>query len=209
MAKKSKTAKKKPNAKFRKLLFVTTNAHKVEEIGSVLENYGVKLRQVPVEVQEPGYETIDEVAVHKAKDAFRILKKPLIVEDTGIFLNAFKNFPGVYSKRIWKAIGFEGFFRLLKGKTRKATFEVAIVYIVSPTKYWLFKGKLAGTIGHRVVGKGANKLPYEKIFYPKFSKKAMIKISREEKNAMSHRAIAANKLGKWLLKHKFTALEAK
>ncbi len=37
----------------------------------------------------------------------------------------------------------------------------------------------------------------------------MIKISREEKNAMSHRAIAANKLGKWLLKHNFPGLNAK
>lgn len=190
-------------AKQKKLYFVTTNEHKVREIAVVLAGFGVKLLQKKIELLEPGLETVEEVALAKAEHAFRLLRRPLIVEDTGIFFDAYRNFPGVFSKRVWLGIGFDGLMRLLRGKNRGAKFKVAIAYIDKPGKPKLFVGTLHGKILKKVKKISAQRLPYEKIFVPDGHKKTIVEMTLPEKNHISHRGKAARKLGKWLQHKRF------
>ena len=80
------------------LYFVTENKGKFEMIKRVLQHYGTDLQQKAIELQEPDSDNLKEVALSKARQAFEKVRQPLIVEDTGFFLEAYKGFPGQHSK---------------------------------------------------------------------------------------------------------------
>ncbi len=180
------------------LVFATGNRHKFGEIAAVLAGYGLGLQQHKTELQEISSNSPREIAMHKAQSAFAELRTPLIVEDTAVYFTAFKDFPGTMPKRIYESIGFRGMLKLLEGKSRNAFFLCTICFIESENTQRFFEGKLEGKIAKRVIKPKADRMPYEKIFIPKGSKKAIVEMPLEEKNAISHRAIAAKKLAEWL-----------
>ncbi|MBI4053326.1 MAG: non-canonical purine NTP pyrophosphatase [Candidatus Diapherotrites archaeon] len=182
------------------LFLVSTNDFKFDEIKKILGGYGVKIEQKKIELDEPDLKSLEEIALAKARHAYSLVKKPLIVEDTGVFFDALPGFPGTKAKRAWLELGFEGLFKKLEGKDRSARFKSVICLMNSPQDYKFFAGELEGRILEKVVMPEAKRLPYEKIFEPDGGKKALVEFSVEEKNAFSHRAIAAGKLGEYLAK---------
>ena len=186
-----------------KIYFITGNRYKVDEISKILQKEGVNVELVArdLKIPEREFNSIEEVAIEKAKSAFAVLKKPLICEDTGVFFDAYKNFPGIYAKRMYISLGFEGLLKLLYGKERTGHFNVAICFIWGKNKFKLFSGELKGKFSSKVFAKNADRLPYEKIFIPQGKKTVLAKISIEEKNKFSHRGIAARKLALWLKKN--------
>src|SRR6185503_18353867 len=108
------------------LYFVSNNLHKYSEIKSMLNdkiiNLDLKLcKQDIIEIQD---EKIENIAIEKAKSAYNIVKKPIIIEDDGLFINSLNGFPGQYSKFIFKSLGNRGILHLLEGsKDRTAFFK--------------------------------------------------------------------------------------
>ncbi len=183
------------------LYFVTENKHKFSEMKEMLAACGIKLKQKKMKLQEPDLASQEEVALTKAKQAFAELKRPLIVEDTGVYFNAYRNFPGHLAKRIYESIGFDGLIALIKAaKNKRAYFKTVICYVGKKGKYKIFSGEMRGRLIERVVLPKKDRLPYEKIFVPEGFKKAVVQLSIREKNKISHRAKATTKLGKWLSK---------
>ena len=180
------------------LLFVSTNDFKFDEISKILSGYGVRIEHKKIELDEPDLQTLEEVALAKARHAFGLLKKPLLVEDTGVFFDALPNFPGTKAKRAWLELGYEGLFKKLEGGDRSAHFKSVICLMNSPEDSMFFAGELRGKILNKVVLPNANRLPYEKIFVPDGASKALVEFSVDEKNSFSHRAIATRKLGEYL-----------
>lgn len=181
------------------LTFVTSNEHKFEEISTILkEEFDIELVRKEMDFVEFSNQSLKEIALQKARQAFEHFRIPLIVEDTGFFFAAYKNFPGTEPKRAFEALGFEGLLKLLKGKSRQAYSEAVICFFEGENSHKLFDGKFEGKIATKVVKPNAKVMPYEKIFIPKGEKRALAEMSREEKNAISHRGIATRKLGKWL-----------
>lgn len=183
------------------LFLATANKHKVEEISAVLSVYGIKVFGKRVDFFEPDFPSLKQVAEEKARQAFEKIQKPLIVEDTGVYFEAYDNFPGGLAKRVFQSIGFEGLLALIRaGKTRKAFFRTVICHTHDGKKFHSFEGELSGTLLDKVVEPEKNRLPYEKIFIPLGHQKALAELSKEEKNKISHRAVAAKKLGEWVKK---------
>lgn len=180
------------------LFIATTNKHKVEEISAILSESGVKLTQRPLKLIEPDSGSLEEIACSKAMQAFAKLKKPVIAEDTGVYFDAYNDFPGILAKRIYLGIGFEGLLALIRRvKDKRAHFGTAICYFdgrVCKT----FSGSLKGRLLTRAVSLQKDRLPYEKLFIPQGYSKALVDIPLAEKNRISHRAQAARKLAKWL-----------
>jgi len=179
------------------LVFATGNKHKVEEVSAVLSEYGIGVEQKKIDFQELNSSNQKAIALDKAKQAFSELKRPLIAEDTGIYFKAYKEFPGTQPKRMFQSIGYDGFFRLLKGKNRAAYFLCTICFF-DGKNHWFFEGNLEGKITEKVIKPKANVMPYERIFIPKGSKKVLAEMTRGEKNDISHRGLATKKLGHWL-----------
>ncbi len=187
-----------------KLFFVTSNAHKVEEVAHVLEPYGVEVEQVHRELAEPDVGSQEKVALYKAEQAFALVRKPVIVEDTGVYFKAYHDFPGIFAKRIYLGIGFKGLLKLLKGEDRRAMFKVVIVLQWGQRKNQrrMFVGTLEGRMGSKLKKPRSKRLAYEKLFIPEGYSKAIVEMPLSEKNKFSHRAVAAHKLARWLKRHK-------
>ncbi len=191
-----------------KLYFVTTNEHKVEEVSHVLEPYGIAVEQVHQELAEPDVGSQEKVALYKAEQAYARLKKPVIVEDTGVYFKAYHDFPGIFAKRIYLGIGFKGLLKLLKGEDRRAMFKVVIVLQWGKRKHQrkLFVGTLRGRMGSKLKKPHSKRLAYEKLFIPAGYSKAIVEMPLSEKNKFSHRAVATHKLARWLKRHPLGSL---
>lgn len=183
-----------------KITLASSNRHKFEEMSKILKPYGIELERADVQVNESDFETLEESAEDKARKAFQILKKPIIVEDTGVYFQAYNNFPGLYPKRMYLSLGFNGLLKLLEGENRKAYFKTCISYY-DGFRMKTFSGKLQGKMAERVHDADKDVLPYEKIFMPKGHKVTLSAISRGEKNTFSHRGIATRKFAEWFSKN--------
>lgn len=179
------------------LLFATTNAGKMQEAAAILREFGITVTQAAVEIGEPKTLSLQETAVKKAENAFSLLKKPVVVEDTGIFFDAYKNFPGTYTKFAVQTIGIAGMLKMLEGKNRKACFKT-ITAFADGKSVETFEGSVQGTIALRPAGNALRSLPYDSIFIPEKHKKTFAQMAESEKNKFSHRAVAFRKLGEWL-----------
>ncbi|MEM4663236.1 MAG: non-canonical purine NTP pyrophosphatase [Candidatus Diapherotrites archaeon] len=179
------------------LYFVSTNKHKFLEIKRVLAEYGIKLSWKNISLSEPDSTKIEDIAKKKAEQAYKIINKPLIVEDTGVFFEGFHNFPGSKARRVFERLGYEGLLNIVAKKSDRAYFKTVICFTDGKIKK-LFVGKLRGKISQKVYCKNKNVMPYERIFIPCGSKKPLCMLLRNEKNKFSHRAKAARKLALWL-----------
>ena len=180
-----------------KVFIATGNKHKVHEMSLMLSAFGIELEQKDISIIEPDFDSIEEIAVEKAKQAFEKIKKPVIAEDTGVYFEEYNNFPGQLAKRIYLGIGFEGLISLIKLKeNKKAYFKTAVAYF-DGEKSKVFSGKMEGTLLEEIVSLKKDRLPYEKLFVPNGFDKALVDLSVEEKNKISHRAKATKKFGEW------------
>lgn len=180
------------------IYFVTKNKHKVLEANAVLSRYDIKVIQVKKDKHESKDDDILKTAKKNALMFAKKLKKKVIVEDTGFFFHAYKEFPGSHPRMMYNLLGYKGLLKLLEGeKNRKAEFRTVVAYS-DGKKVKTFVGKLEGRITKKVYGKNKKVMPYERIFVPKDYKKPVALMSRILKNKISHRSKAFDKLGRYL-----------
>ncbi|HLD76007.1 MAG TPA: non-canonical purine NTP pyrophosphatase [Candidatus Norongarragalinales archaeon] len=171
----------------------TTNESKVNEAQAVLQK--IRLEQVNLEIPEIKTSDMRKTIEEKAHAAFGLVQKPVLVEDTGFFLEAYPGFPGTYTKYCVKLLGLKAFLRLVEGKSRKARFETWIGYC-DGTTVRVFRGIIQGKVARSLRGKAAQKLPYDSLFIPMGSKKTFAEMGPKEKQKISHRSRAFRSLEK-------------
>ena len=174
------------------LFFVSLNNHKYQEAKKILDSFGINLGFLKSNLEEIQSHSLHDIAIVKAKDAFSKFKKPIIIEDDGLFIDSIEGFPGPYSSYVFKTIGNKGILNLLKNN-RKAKF-VSIITYCDKTLLELFEGKQYGKISKTQKGKGWG---YDPIFIPNNSTKTFAEINN--KNELSHRYKALKKFSKWYL----------
>ena len=92
----------------KEIIFTTTNKHKIKSAESVLNKHGIKVIGQKVEVPKIQSNSPEEVIKDKVMKCYEIVKKPLIAMDSGLFIENFDGFPGVYTKHVLDTIGEEG-----------------------------------------------------------------------------------------------------
>ncbi len=177
------------------LYFVSSNVHKYQEAKTILGSLGIDLGFLKSNLDEIQSNSLRNIAMAKARDAFSKFKKPIIIEDDGLFIDSIGGFPGPYSSYVFKTIGNKGILDLLKN-SRKANF-VSIITYCDKTTLQSFEGKLAGKISKTQKGKGWG---YDPIFIPNNSVKTFAEMNN--KNELSHRFKALKKFSRWYL-HKW------
>ncbi len=175
-----------------RILFASSNKNKYEEAKGILAKFQLLPKFFKCSLLEIQADTLEEVAFHKALDAFSKCSKPVIVEDDGLFINSLNGFPGPYSSFVFKTIGNEGILKLIKSK-RTATFQSVIAYCEKKDDVRLFKAEMDGTISQKLSGR---KWGYDPIFIPEGQTKTYAHL---EKNLISHRYIAMKKFASWYL----------
>lgn len=181
----------------KKILLVTGNKHKEIELRNILSKFKIDLEAIDLDINEIQAESIEEIAIDYAKKSFEILRVPLIVEDSGLFIDSLKGFPGPYSSFVFKTIGCEGILKLMENvEDRKARFVSVIAY-ADEKRSLIFKGEVKGEIAKEKRGIGWG---FDPIFIPKGSSITFGEMDVEEKNNHSHRGKSAIKFAEWFSK---------
>ena len=174
------------------LFFVSSNYHKYQEAKKILHSFGIRLGFFKYDLEEIQSSSLNEIASKKAVQAFQKCKKPIIVEDDGLFIDSLCGFPGPYSSYVFKSIGNKGILQLLK-QNRKAKF-VSIISFCDDENSKSFEAKIDGSISKTQNGKGWG---YDPIFMPKNLNKTFAELVN--KNELSHRYKALKKFSNWYL----------
>ncbi|PSP86272.1 non-canonical purine NTP pyrophosphatase [Halobacteriales archaeon QS_1_68_17] len=210
------------------LRFVTTNEGKVAE---AREYVGDEVVQFDFDYTEVQSDDIGAVAARGAREAYREVGEPVIVDDSGLFVDALGGFPGPYSAYAEDTLGIERVQELVaREDSQRARFRCVIAYCDGgdfaatpepvdrgrrgqdvaadergrattddqvrhgeggrPVK--LFEGVVPGTV---VPPRGDGGFGYDPIF--EYDGRTFAEMSREEKNAVSHRGRALAKFGEW------------
>ncbi|MBD2811377.1 XTP/dITP diphosphatase [Xenorhabdus sp. Vera] len=188
-----------------KVVLATGNAGKVRELADLLADFDLDI----VAQTELGVDSADETgltfienAIIKARHAAAITGLPAIADDSGLSVDALGGAPGIYSARYAgsDASDQENLEKLLEvmrdipGEQRQAQFNCVLVFLrhaEDPTPL-VFHGRWSGMITREPAGEGG--FGYDPIFYaPEFDCTAA-QLSREQKNAVSHRGKALEML---------------
>ena len=114
------------------IFFCSANVGKYEHLLLNTQHIGlIKITQKDdLDIIEPQLNTIEEIALYKAQHAYKKLKKPVIVQDSGLIIKELQDFPGPYTKYVSKTIGCKGILKLLEGSNdRSCGFHACLVFI--------------------------------------------------------------------------------
>ncbi len=179
------------------VVFVTTNPGKMWEATEIGKEFGIKFVQDKAAVDEVQSADLEEIAAKCAKDAWAQVKKPLIVDDSGVFVEALKGFPGPYSSYVYTTIGVDGVLKLLEGvKNRKALMRSVVAYTDGKT-VTTFTGEVDGKIITEKRGKGG--FGYDPVFVPAGAEKTFSE-DDDYKMQVSHRARSIREFCEWVSK---------
>ena len=168
------------------IYFITGNKSKFREAKSILNGSGIVLIKKNLKLHEMKTTDQRKLVLEKANEAFRKIKKPLIVDDTGIYFDVYNNFPGTYTKFIFDTVGLEGIERLVDGTSRKAFFKTLICY-KDKKRTKIFKGIWGGKITKNINRPFNQDWQYNNIFVPEGFTKHLSEISLTQRMKHSHR----------------------
>jgi XTP/dITP diphosphohydrolase len=173
------------------VLFASSNTNKYEEAKKILAEFDIELDFFQTDLVEIQDDSLAKIAVQKALNAYDKCKKPVIVEDDGLFIESLSGFPGPYSSYIFNTIGNNGILKLM-GDNRDAQFVAIIAFCDSSNEPTLFESRVAGTISKNIQDGGWG---YDPIFIPEKQNKTYAELTN--KNKLSHRYESLKKFASW------------
>ena len=183
----------------RQLVFATHNQYKTEEVRQLLgDQYEVlNLNDIGCDTDIP--ETADTFAGNaELKSSFVVDNYQIdcFADDSGLEVESLNNEPGIYSARYAGERGDAANMAFLLEKlqgvaNRKAQFRTVISLIRNKEKF-LFEGIIRGTIRENPTG--TNGFGYDPVFQPDGYTQTFAEMDMEQKNQISHRALAMRKL---------------
>lgn len=192
-----------------KLVFATNNQNKLKELQNLLGDDIELLSLADINCQDEipeDHDTLEENARQKAEYIHTKYKLNCFADDTGLEIKALNNEPGVYSARYAgedkdaKANMNKVLKNLKDESNRSAQFRTVISLILNGKEYQ-FEGIVKGNILESERGKDG--FGYDPIFEPAGYSVSFAEMEMGEKNLISHRGLAVQKLVKFLLEHKF------
>ncbi|AFZ83662.1 nucleoside-triphosphatase [Candidatus Kinetoplastibacterium blastocrithidii TCC012E] len=191
--------------KINKLVLASSNPKKIREFMDIFSKKNIHIipqSKFGIDTVNEKHITFVENAIEKARHVTRLTNLPTIAEDSGLCVDALDNYPGIFSARYSSLEkqnrDISNNNLLIKNLTnidnRKAYYISIIVFLRNPNDPTpiISEGKLYGEIVNEP--SGTNGFGYDPHFYmPEFGK-TVASMSMDEKNLISHRSIAINKL---------------
>jgi XTP/dITP diphosphohydrolase len=189
------------------IVLATRNADKVKEIRAILSHLDIEFKDLsefpdcPEVIEDR--DTLEGNALKKAQEVAKFTGLPTVAEDTGLEVYYLLNEPGVYSARYAgeDASYDDNVRKLLKEMTqvpsrkRGARFRTVVAFIHQGKEH-CFEGKVEGDILFQ--RQGSNGFGYDPVFRPEGNDKSFAELSTEEKNEISHRAVAIRKFAEYI-----------
>ncbi|MDN0072154.1 non-canonical purine NTP diphosphatase [Bacteroides caecigallinarum] len=190
----------------KKLVFATNNAHKLEEIRAILGDKVEILSLNDIDCHADIPETADTLqgnAALKAQYIYENYGLDCFADDTGLEVEALNGAPGIYSARYAGGEGHDSEANMKKllsemqdKDNRKARFRT-VICLIEDGKEHFFEGIVNGSIIRE--RKGGAGFGYDPVFVPDGYSETFAEMGNDEKNKISHRARAVQKLCEYLL----------
>ena len=182
------------------LVFATNNQHKLSEIKAILSDKFIIKSLKDIDFYDDIPETnptIKQNASQKSHYIFDRFNINVFADDTGLEIEALDGRPGVYSARYAgeNATYEQNMLKALQemeGKTNRNARFVTVISLILNEKEYFFEGIINGTI--TTEPHGTEGFGYDPIFMPNGYNKTFAQLSAEEKNRISHRGLATQKL---------------
>ena len=187
----------------KEIVIATHNPDKKKEIMIALRELGVNILSLDSfpeigEIEETG-STLLENSLIKARTVSAVTGKPAIADDTGLEVDALNGAPGIYSARYAGInVSYEDNVRKLLSEmssfdmgSRTARFRTVVSFHSSNEELWT-EGVIEGSITMNAIGKGG--FGYDPVFRLRKTGKTFAEMTRKEKNRISHRGLALEKM---------------
>lgn len=184
-----------------KLIIASNNEGKIKEYKEILEPFGYdvisqKEAGIDIEIPETGT-SYRENALLKAEGIYKLTKKAVLSDDSGLSIDFLNGGPGLYSARFKPELSQEEKNQYILNEmkdtdNRKAKFVCSICFIFENGEKIEVQGICSGKISRKIEGERG--FGYDPIFIPDGYDKTFSDIGQEEKNKISHRAIAIKEL---------------
>jgi XTP/dITP diphosphohydrolase len=171
------------------MIFVTSNDDKWREAVRILCR---PLVRKAIDLPEIQAKTTSEVALEKARAAYAALGEDVVVEDTGVELAAFGGFPGPFIKFWEKLGGLESICRAVDGPGDRGIVAVCALGVCTADGAYVVEGRTNGVVSDRP--RGASGFGWDAIFVPEGDTRTFGEMTAEEKDRVSHRRRAWEKL---------------
>lgn len=191
----------------KKLVFATNNAHKLEEIRAILGDKVEILSLNDIDCHADIPETADTLqgnAALKAQYIYDNYGLDCFADDTGLEVEVLNGAPGIYSARYAGGEGHDSEANMKKllsemqdKDNRKARFRT-VICLIEGGKENFFEGIVNGSIIRE--RKGEAGFGYDPVFMPDGYSETFAEMGNDEKNKISHRARAVQKLCEYLNK---------
>lgn len=184
-----------------KVVLASKNRHKLKEISKITALFDIELvlqsdLGVDIDVEENG-STFEENSYIKAEAVMKATGLPALADDSGIAVDALNGAPGIYSARYGFDDSLDDWGRLLlllknteqvPDGSRQAQFVCVITMVTPAGQVIQARGEAHGELLRKAVGE--NGFGYDPIFFYPPLNKSFAELSEEEKNQVSHRAVA-------------------
>ena len=149
----------------KEVTMITGNMGKWRIASDIFKKYNVKLNHIKMDTPEIQADDVIEVSKYSAKWAAEKLNQPVLKNDSGLFVEAFNGFPGVYTHYAEDTIGEDGLLKLMEGlENRNAYFKESIAYCEPGCEPVVFEGITKGRIDTKK--SGTNGWSWDYIFIP-------------------------------------------
>lgn len=174
-----------------RLKVITSNPGKVKEYQRELSGFGIEMEHLRHPYDEVQTSDLEEV-VRKGMDAIVADGvRDFIIDDSGLFIDALKGFPGVWSAYAQRTIGNPGILRLMDGVgSRGAEFRCCIGCDIAGKRI-VVTGVCRGTI--TTEERGTEGFGFDPVFSYD-GRRTFAEMPMDEKNAVSHRGNAVRLL---------------
>jgi XTP/dITP diphosphohydrolase len=175
---------------------VTTNEGKYREVAKGLGKVGIDCEMLDMDYPEVQCDSLEEVVTSSMKWLSGKMEGDFLIDDSGLFISSLGGFPGVYSSYVYRTIGPEGLLKILQGvKNRAAEFRCCFG-LNWKGEDRLFVDVAEGSITQEKRGEGG--FGFDPIFIPTGESATFAEMPIEEKNKLSHRGKALQKVLEFL-----------
>ena len=183
-----------------KIFFATSNQDKIKEAHTLLSELGHSVEELRINGKfpnfiEPQSSDLKEVATSKLKQAIALIEGTeledyaIMVEDSGLFIDQFPGFPGVFSSFVYESLGLNGILNLLEKSTNRSAEYRSVTLLHWKNKIWESSGVCKGTISFEKLGQEG--FGYDPIFIPlEGNGTTFSQMNRKQKTLISHRTFS-------------------
>ena len=172
-----------------KLTFITGNAGKAKYLS---DYFHVPVEHIKLDLHEIQSLNLQEVVEDKAKRAFEIIKKPVLVEDVSLIFTALDKLPGPLIKWFLESLGNEGLCKLVDRFDSRDAHARVMFALYDGNKMQIFEGSMEGKVA--IKPRGDAGFGWDPVFIPKGYEKTWAEMSDDEKHATSMRKIALERM---------------